>query len=129
MVFGHTLQHIIIMAPYGVSTIGFCMVFPCATLIFSTPEPISGSPGLLWVTKGEPEQHDFVEKGSILGFEGDLCDRIELYGVQEAFGLSQLIPLEPSQAKASRDFLVFQGFGRLALLPVALRDPISSLWP
>ena len=34
MVFGHNLQH---MAPFGVLTIAFCMVFQGATLIFSAP--------------------------------------------------------------------------------------------
>ena len=36
------MQH---MAPFGISTIGFCMVFQYATLIFSTLDPIFGAPG------------------------------------------------------------------------------------
>ena len=39
MVFGHNLQH---MAPFGIPTSGFCMVFRCATLVFLTSEPILG---------------------------------------------------------------------------------------
>ena len=39
MVFGHNLQH---MAPFGIPTSGFCMVFQYGSLIFSTPGPILG---------------------------------------------------------------------------------------
>ena len=39
MVFGHNLQH---MAPFGLSTTGFCMVFHYGTLVFSGPEAIFG---------------------------------------------------------------------------------------
>ena len=41
MVFGHNLQH---MAPFGVPTTVFCMVFRHATLVFSTPGAIFGTP-------------------------------------------------------------------------------------
>ena len=40
MVWGHNLQH---MAPIGATTIGFCMVFQYATLIFLTLDPIFGA--------------------------------------------------------------------------------------
>ena len=40
MVFGHNLQH---MAPFGVPTTVFCMVFRHATLVFSTPGTIFGT--------------------------------------------------------------------------------------
>ena len=42
MVFGHNLQH---MAPFGMLTIAFCMVFQGATLIFSTPGARFLAPG------------------------------------------------------------------------------------
>ena len=54
MVFGHNLQH---MAPFGIPTSGFCMVFQYGSLIFSTPGPILG-----------PQDLDL---GS--GWAGDLC--------------------------------------------------------
>ena len=38
--FGHNLQH---MAPFGMPTTGFCMLFQHATLILSTPGPIFGA--------------------------------------------------------------------------------------
>ena len=41
MVFGPNLQH---MAPFGVPTTVFCMVFRHATLVFSTPGAIFGTP-------------------------------------------------------------------------------------
>ena len=67
MVFGHNLQH---MAPFGIPTSGFCMVFQGATLVFSTPEAIlgvqdldlgSGWAGDLFGQTWGPEKHDFVE--------------------------------------------------------------------
>ena len=41
MVFGHNLQH---MAPFGIPTTGFCMVFQHGTLVFSPPGTIFGTP-------------------------------------------------------------------------------------
>ena len=65
--FGHNLQH---MALFEALTSGFGMVFPYATLIFLTLDPIFGAPGQglgpgrpgapFWATTG-PENRDFVE--------------------------------------------------------------------
>ena len=40
MVFVHNLQH---MAPFGLTTTVFCMVFQDGTLVFSPPEAILGA--------------------------------------------------------------------------------------
>ena len=65
MVFGRDLQH---MAPFGISTSGFCMVFRYANLVFSTPDLKFGGPGapagpgtFLGQKRG-PGKHDFVEE-------------------------------------------------------------------
>ena len=72
MVFGHNLQH---MAPFGIPTSGFCMVFQYGSLIFSTPDPILGPPdprfgswrvpaglGTFFAQKRGPGKHDIVEE-------------------------------------------------------------------
>ena len=66
MVLGHNLQH---MAPFGIPTSGFCMVFQDGSLIFSTPGPIWGpqdpdlgsgwAEDLFWSKQG-PEKYDIV---------------------------------------------------------------------
>ena len=48
MIFGCNLQH---MALFGIPTTGLCMVFRCATLIFSNPDPKSGA----WKLQTGPE--------------------------------------------------------------------------
>ena len=65
MVFGHNLQH---MAPFGISTSGFCMVFRYANLIFSIMDLKFGAPGVLagpgtfLGQKRGPGKHDSVEE-------------------------------------------------------------------
>ena len=69
MVFGHNLQHI---APFGIPTSGFCMVFQYGSLIFSTPGPILGpqdldlgsgwAGDLFWTKRGGGGKQVFVEE-------------------------------------------------------------------
>ena len=65
MVFGHNLQH---MAPFGISTSGFCMVFRYANLICSTTDLKFGAPGVpagwgpFFQQRWGPEKHDFVKE-------------------------------------------------------------------
>ena len=77
------------------------MVFQCATLVFSTPETISGTPDTkfgprlgrepFWVKNGAWE-NDFVEEMVPAGFHGDLCEGSGLYGTLEAFGQAHFPP-------------------------------------
>ena len=68
MVFGHNLQH---LAPFGIPTSGFCMVFQYESFIFSTSGAILGPQdldlGSSWAVgtnrqKWGPGKHDFVEE-------------------------------------------------------------------
>ena len=104
------MQH---MAPFGISTIGFCMVFRHATLVFSTPGTIFGPPDLdlgpgwpgppFLGKKGGPENMTLWKKWSLVRFEGDLCEGIGLYGIQEAFGQAHFPP-NPTRKSFYKDF-------------------------
>ena len=101
MVFGPNLQHN--MAPFGVPTTGFWMVFRQATLVFSTPGAIFGTPipdldpsraGDLCCPNGL-EKHGFVEEMVPHGLHGILQEGNGLYGTQEAFGQGRFPPNPP----------------------------------
>ena len=102
MVFGHNLQH---MAPFGILTTGFCMVFRYAILIFSTTETIFGTPdpnldptgfrlgqGPFLAKNGARKKMVFHKKSFPKGFHGDPCRGNGLYGTQEAFGQASFPP-------------------------------------
>ena len=93
------MQH---MAPFGIPTTGFCMVFQCATLVFSTPGTISGTPdrkfgarlgwGPFWHKNGGQKNMTLWKKWSPMRFHGDLCEGNGLYGTLEAFGQARFPP-------------------------------------
>ena len=108
--FGRNLQH---MAPFGIPTTGFCMVFQCATLVFSTPGTISGTPdrkfgarlgrGPCWHKNGGQKNMTLWKKWSPMRFHGDLCEGNGLYGTQEAFGQAHFLP-NPTRKTFYKDF-------------------------
>ena len=93
------MQH---MAPFGISITGFCMVFRYATLIFSNPGSICGTPDskfVPWLGRGPfSAKHgtrnnmNVWKKWPHVKFYGDLCEGIGLYGTQEAFGQAHFPP-------------------------------------
>ena len=102
MIFGRNLQH---MAPFGMPTSGFCMVFQCTTLVFSAPGGHFGIPdprfgswrapaglGTFFAQKNGLENLILWRKWFPMGFQGDLCEGIGLYGTQEAFGQARFLP-------------------------------------
>ena len=141
MVFGPNLQH---MAPFGVSTTAFCMVFQHATLIFSTTGPIlgaqdldlgSGWAGDLFGPKMGPEKRWFCGgNGPPWGFTG-ICNR----------GMDCMVPRRPlgkavsSQTLPENHFLDLPGFrdrfgGRpgppwwIPIVPLWANRPIGPVW-
>ena len=85
MGFGHNLQH---MAPFGIPTSGFCMVFQYGSLVCSTPTPGPIWDPRIWIwvpaglgtfffpKNGGPENMILWRKWSPMRFEGDLCEGI-----------------------------------------------------
>ena len=129
---GHNLQH---MAPFGIPTTGFCMVFQYATLVFSTLGTVLGTPdikfgsrlgrGPFGHTNGPRKNMTLWKKWSPMRFHGDLCQGIGLYGAQEAFGQGHF-----PQTLPDNNFLDFPGFrdqfGGPPGPPWCL--PIAPLW-
>ena len=89
------------MAPFGIPTTGFCMVFQYATLVFSSPGTILGTPDPKFgprLGQGPFSAQNGTRKNMILwnwsptGFHRDLCEGNGLYGAQEAFGQAHFPP-------------------------------------
>ena len=90
------------MAPFGIPNTGFRLVFQYATLVFSTPGTISGTPdrkfgarlgwGPFWHKHGRQKNMTLWKKWSPMRFRGDLCEGNGLYGTQEAFGQAHFPP-------------------------------------
>ena len=89
------------------------MVFQCATLVCSTPGIIFGTldskfgPRLGWGPffgkKGGLENMNLWRNWFPMGFGGNLCEGIGLYGAQEAFGQAHFPP-NPARKSFYRDF-------------------------
>ena len=109
--FGRNLQH---MAPFGATTIGFCMVFRYATLIFLTPDPIFGAPGPglgprrpggpFWAQNGGPENMILWRDWSPTSFFRIFQEGNGFHGTQAPFGRTTLPP-NPPRGRLNTDFL------------------------
>ena len=102
------------------------MVFQYATLVFSTPGTILGTPDPKfgpWLGRGPFSGQNGARKNMILWkkwfpmrFCGDLCEGIGLYGAQEAFGQAHFPP-NPARKSFYRDF------------PISRKIPGPPYWP
>ena len=110
MVWGHNLQH---MAPFGATTIRFCMVFQYATLICLTPDPIFGAltphlgpgraRGPLGAKKGGLKNITLWRDWFPMRFPGIFQEGNGLHGTQEPFGCTNFPPNPPREG-FYRDF-------------------------
>ena len=134
MVFGHNLQH---MAPFGVSTTGFCMVFRHATLVCSTPGAIFGTPdpnfgprlgqGPFLTKNGAWKKMVLWKKWSRMGLHGILQEGNGLYGNYPGGLWARPFPPKPSQKIISSTFPDF-GTGSGAALGLHGGSLLSLLW-
>ena len=141
MVFSPNLQH---MAPFGIPTTGFCMVFHCASSMFSAPGLIfeprdldlgSGWAGDLFCPKMGPRKRWFCGRnGSPSGFRG-ICKR-EMDCIVPRRPLGKAIS---PQTLPENHFLDFPGFRDqfggppgppwcLPIAPLWANGPICPIW-
>ena len=130
MVFGHTLQH---MAPFGIPTTGFCMVFQHATLIFSTTGPIlgpqdldlgSGWAGDLFGPKIGPEKAWFRGgNGPPWGFRGIRARGMDCMVPRRPLGK----PISPQTLPETHFTGIFPFPGKMPGPPWALVGPLLAL--